>query len=142
VHELYLILASLSFIFVVLALICTMVTDRRAFMWGVLFIFPLLCFLYLGMKNASPIKYQAQKTVCGIYQFKTIDPERGSKGRYPIIYYFSFEKYGLHSFYDQEFKEDVNFAYLSKQDRVCFILMRKLNDPNNLSHAKLISTSK
>ncbi|WP_407307734.1 hypothetical protein [Acinetobacter sp.] len=141
-HELYLIFTSLSFILVVLALVCTVVTDKQVFMWGVLFVLPLLCFLYLGMKNTSPIRYQAQEKICGQYQFKTSDPSRGSKGHYPIIHYFSFEEYGLHSFYDQEFKEGVNFAHLSKQDRVCFILMRKVDEPNNLSNAKLISALK
>jgi len=108
-HELYLMLASLSFVLVLLALVCTVVTEKQVFMCGVLFVLPLLCFSYLGMKNTIPIKYLAQEEICGHYQFKTSDPSRGSKGDYPIIHYFSFEKYGLHSFYDQEFKDGVNF---------------------------------
>lgn len=141
-HELYLILASLSFVLVVLALVCTVLTDKQVFMWGVLFVLPLLCFLYLGMKNTAPIEYQAQEEICGHYQFKTSDPSRGSKGYYPMIHYFSFEKYGLHGFYDQEFKDGVNFSNLGKQDKVCFILMRRVDEPYNLSRARLISASK
>lgn len=124
------------------ALVCTVVTEKQVFMCGVLFVLPLLRFLYLGIKNTIPIKYLAQEKICGHYQFKTSDPSRGSKGDYPIIHYFSFEKHELHSFYDQEFKDGVNFSNLGKQDKVCFILMRRVNEPNNLSRARSISASK